>query len=122
MFSSAARVLSTSAAPALVAGGASLAFYASPLISDVHASKAEVDLKAVRQDIADLIEKDMEKRGDGTSLIVSFNCLMHCLFSNWCQHGWTHHSVSCLTTYRCATGYPHETCLALQWHVQQGGW
>ena len=69
-------MLSTSAAPALVAGGASFALYASPLITDVHASKAEVDLKAVRQDIADLIEKDMEARGDGTSLIVSLDCMI----------------------------------------------
>mmetsp|Transcript_35223 Transcript_35223/g.77112 ORF Transcript_35223/g.77112 Transcript_35223/m.77112 type:complete len:324 (-) Transcript_35223:2023-2994(-) len=79
MFSSAARVLSTSVAPAIVVGGASLALYSSPLISDVHASKAEVDLKAVRQDIADVIENDMEKRGDGTSLIGTLTRLAwHC--------------------------------------------
>ena len=59
-------------APALVVGG--LTFYnTSPTATcTVHAAaKPAVDLKRVKEDIADLIENDAEKRGDGTSLTVS---------------------------------------------------
>ena len=60
-------------APALVGAASGLTLYhASPAFgTTVHAAtKPAVDLKAVKQDIADLIEDDAEKRGDGTSLTV----------------------------------------------------
>ena len=60
-------------APALVGAASGLTLYnASPAFgTTVHAAtKPAVDLKSVRQDIADLIEDDAEKRGDGTSLTV----------------------------------------------------
>ena len=60
--------------PALVGAASGLTLYhASPAFgtTTVHAAtKPAADLKAVRQDIADLIEDDAEKRGDGTSLTV----------------------------------------------------
>ena len=60
-------------APALVGAASGLTLYhASPAFgTTVHsATKPAADLKSVRQDIADLIEDDAEKRGDGTSLTV----------------------------------------------------
>jgi len=51
-------------APAALSAGA-LAIYASP---DKAYAKEAVDLKKVREAITDVIESDLEKRGDGTSL------------------------------------------------------
>ena len=65
-------------APALVGAASGLTLYhASPAFgTTVHAAtKPAVDLKAVKQDIADLIEDDAEKRGDGTSLTVCIRFL-----------------------------------------------
>ena len=49
--------------------------------SDAHAkaAKSDVDVKAVKSSIAELINTDMEKRGDGTSLVgtlvrLSWHC------------------------------------------------
>lgn len=65
------------AAPAATAAALTL-FSLSP--SEVHAKSAPpADMAAVKKSIADLIEEDMEKRGDGTSLIGTFVRLAwHC--------------------------------------------
>ena len=62
-------------APAIVGAASGLALYydnaPAPTFGTVHAAaKNAVDLKKVKEDIADLIENDAEKRGDGTSLTV----------------------------------------------------
>src|SRR5210317_1985880 len=54
------------AAPAATISGASFYF-----IQDVHAKEA-VDLDRVRASIANLVDTDAEKRGDGTSLAGTF--------------------------------------------------
>lgn len=66
------------AAPAFAVGTVTL-FSISP-ISEAHASaQPAVDLKKVKEDIAELIETDAEKRGDGTSLTGTFVRLAwHC--------------------------------------------
>jgi cytochrome c peroxidase len=51
----------------LTAAAGALALYASPPLEPVHAKEA-VDLAKVREAITEVIESDMEKRADGTSL------------------------------------------------------
>jgi len=63
-----------------VAGGTLALYVASyeEVLAKVN-KPAKVDLKAVKHDIAELIEKDAETRGDGTSLIGTFVRLAwHC--------------------------------------------
>ena len=69
----ATRVGTKLMAPALVVVGGLTFYNTSPTATcTVHAAaKPAVDLKRVKEDIADLIENDAEKRGDGTSLTVS---------------------------------------------------
>jgi len=78
MNAAARRCASKMAAPAFAAGTVTL-FVMSP-ISEVHASSPPpLDIKKVKQDIAELIESDAEKRGDGTSLTGTFVRLAwHC--------------------------------------------
>ena len=91
----ATRVGTKLMAPALVVGG--LTFYnTSPTATcTVHAAaKPAVDLKRVKEDIADLIENDAEKRGDGTSLTVrtTFCELLVCMHSR-SQYAYSQHSL-----------------------------
>ncbi|GMH68612.1 hypothetical protein TrST_g11999 [Triparma strigata] len=73
MFSATARLASRAAPAAFVVGSATLL-----TVSPVDA-KGNVDLKAVKTDIADLIDKDAEKRGDGTAYTGTFVRLAwHC--------------------------------------------
>jgi cytochrome c peroxidase len=63
-------------APAVMTAGA-VVLYSIP--DDVHAKEAVVDLMKVRDSIKDIIETDMDKRGDGTSLYGTFIRLSwHC--------------------------------------------
>jgi len=64
MFNAARFTATRMMAPAALSAGA-LAIYASP---DKAYAKEAVDLKKVREAITDVIESDLEKRGDGTSL------------------------------------------------------
>lgn len=77
MLNAAKTRASAMAAPAATAAALTL-FSLSP--SEVHAKSAPpADMAAVKKSIADLIEEDMEKRGDGTSLIGTFVRLAwHC--------------------------------------------
>ena len=69
MLSSASRLGSRYAAPA--ATGALLALSLSPAVVEAKA-EPKVDVSAVKKSIADLIEDDAERRGDGTSLTGTF--------------------------------------------------
>jgi len=72
----AARLGGRYAAPA-AATGAILALSISPEIA--HAKEAKADVNAVKKSIAELIEDDAERRGDGTSLTGTFVRLAwHC--------------------------------------------
>lgn len=70
LFTFSAHRLQRMAAPAVAAGTVAL-FSLSPM-SEAHASAPSVDLKKVKDDIAEVIETDAEKRGDGTSLTGTF--------------------------------------------------
>lgn len=77
MISAAARLGSRHAAPA-AAAGTLLALSLSPATVDAKA-EPKVDMSAVKSSIADLIEDDAERRGDGTSLTGTFVRLAwHC--------------------------------------------
>eukprot|EP00591_Stephanopyxis_turris_P012829 CAMPEP_0195516788 /NCGR_PEP_ID=MMETSP0794_2-20130614/8671_1 /TAXON_ID=515487 /ORGANISM="Stephanopyxis turris, Strain CCMP 815" /LENGTH=313 /DNA_ID=CAMNT_0040645471 /DNA_START=126 /DNA_END=1067 /DNA_ORIENTATION=+ len=66
------------AGPAAVATTSLLLFSSTELHAKA-ATESKVDLKKVKESIADLIEADAEKRGDGTSLIGTFVRLAwHC--------------------------------------------
>lgn len=66
------------AAPAFAVGTVTL-FSISPISEALASAPQKVDLKKVKEDIADLIETDAEKRGDGTSLTGTFVRLAwHC--------------------------------------------
>lgn len=66
----ATRVGTKLMAPALVGAVSGFTLYnTSPAVHA--AAKPALDFKKVKEDIADLIENDAEKRGDGTSLTVS---------------------------------------------------
>ncbi len=70
MFAASARIGSRYAAPA-AATGTLLVLSLSPDV--VHAkAEAKTDVSAVKKSIADLIEDDAERRGDGTSLTGTF--------------------------------------------------
>lgn|ERR1719203_195983 len=75
----AARLGSRYAAPA-AATGTLLAISLTPAVAEAKAEpKAKADLAAVKKSIADLIEDDAERRGDGTSLTGTFVRLAwHC--------------------------------------------
>jgi len=76
MMNAAARLGGRYAAPA-AATGAILALSISPEIA--HAKEAKADVNAVKKSIAELIEDDAERRGDGTSLTGTFVRLAwHC--------------------------------------------
>ena len=70
MISSATRLGSRYAAPA-AATGALLALSLSPAVVEAKA-ESKVDVSAIKKSIADLIEDDAERRGDGTSLTGTF--------------------------------------------------
>jgi len=77
MLSSASRLGSRYSAPA-AATGALLALSLSPAVVEAKA-EPKVDVSAVKKSIADLIEDDAERRGDGTSLTGTFVRLAwHC--------------------------------------------
>lgn len=77
MISAAARLGSRHAAPA-AAAGTLLALSLSPATVEAKA-EPKVDVSAVKSSIADLIEDDAERRGDGTSLTGTFVRLAwHC--------------------------------------------
>lgn len=59
-------------APAMAGPVAAILLYSATSSTPVHAQTAKVDVKAIRGEITDLIEKDSEKRGDGTSLTGTF--------------------------------------------------
>jgi cytochrome c peroxidase len=64
------------AGPASLTAAGALALYASP--EQVHAKEA-VELAKVREAITEVVESDMEKRADGTSLYGTFIRLAwHC--------------------------------------------
>ena len=70
MISAATRLGSRYAAPA-AATGALLALSLSPAVVEAKA-ESKVDVSAIKKSIADLIEDDAERRGDGTSLTGTF--------------------------------------------------
>lgn len=77
MFTAAARIGSRYAAPA-AATGTLLALSLSPAVAEAKA-EPKLDVGAVKKSIADLIEDDAERRGDGTSLTGTFVRLAwHC--------------------------------------------
>ena len=89
----ATRVGTKLMAPALVGAVSGLTLYnTSPAVHA--AAKPAVDLKKVKEDIADLIENDAEKRGDGTSLTVrtTFCELLVCMHSR-SQYAYSQHSL-----------------------------
>ena len=71
MISAATRLGSRYAAPA-AATGALLALSLSPSVVEAKAESKAVDVSAIKKSIADLIEDDAERRGDGTSLTGTF--------------------------------------------------
>ena len=70
MISAATRLGSRYAAPA-AATGTLLALSLSPAVVEAKA-ESKVDVSAIKKSIADLIEDDAERRGDGTSLTGTF--------------------------------------------------
>lgn len=77
MLSSAARLGSRYAAPA-AATGTLLALSLSPAVAEAKA-EPKLDVAAVKKSIADVIDDDAERRGDGTSLTGTFVRLAwHC--------------------------------------------
>ena len=79
MMNAATHFASRYAAPA-AATGTLLALSLSPSIAEAKAEAAKTaDVASVKKSIAELIEDDMEKRGDGTSLTGTFVRLAwHC--------------------------------------------
>ncbi|KAL7545159.1 hypothetical protein ACHAWF_008514 [Thalassiosira exigua] len=78
MFSAAARIGARHAVPAAAAGTA-LALSFAPDSALAKAESKQADVAAVKKSIADLIEDDAERRGDGTSLTGTFVRLAwHC--------------------------------------------
>ena len=71
MMNAAAHFAIRHAAPA-AATGTLLALSLSPASAEAKAEAAKADVQAVKKSIADLIEDDMERRGDGTSLTGTF--------------------------------------------------
>ena len=70
MISAATRLGSRYAAPA-AATGTLLALSLLPAVVEAKA-ESKVDVSAIKKSIADLIEDDAERRGDGTSLTGTF--------------------------------------------------
>ena len=88
----ATRVGTKLMAPALVGAVSGFTLYNT---QPAHAAtKPAVDMKKVKEDIADLIENDAEKRGDGTSLTVRSTCceLLVCMHSR-SQYAYSQHSL-----------------------------
>jgi len=79
MLSSASRLGSRYAAPA-AATGVLLALSLSPAVVEAKA-EPKLDVSAVKKSIADLIEDDAERRGDGTSLTGTFVRVSCCFIS-----------------------------------------
>mmetsp|Transcript_5548 Transcript_5548/g.8292 ORF Transcript_5548/g.8292 Transcript_5548/m.8292 type:complete len:324 (+) Transcript_5548:31-1002(+) len=78
MMNAAAHFAARHAAPA-AAAGTLLALSLSPAAAEAKVEVAKTDVQAVKKSIADLIEDDMERRGDGTSLTGTFVRLAwHC--------------------------------------------
>ena len=78
MMNAAAHFAVRHAAPA-AATGTLLALSLSPAAAEAKVEVAKTDVQAVKKSIADLIEDDMERRGDGTSLTGTFVRLAwHC--------------------------------------------
>ena len=77
MFTAAARIGSRYAAPA-AATGTLLALSLSPAVAEAKA-EPKLDVGAVKKSIADLIEDDAERRGDGTSLTGTFVRVSLCI-------------------------------------------
>ena len=78
MMNAAAHFAVRHTAPA-AATGTLLALSLSPAAAEAKVEVAKTDVQAVKKSIADLIEDDMERRGDGTSLTGTFVRLAwHC--------------------------------------------
>ncbi len=87
MISAAARFGSRYAAPA-AATGAILALSLSPTVVEAKAepkAKAVGDVAPIRRAIAEIIEEDAERRGDGTSLTGTFVRVRRGERERWCD-------------------------------------